>query len=134
MDYPTPSIKALLVCDAVAQEAGSGKKSLLGIFDKIVAGSFPHAHPQITVYFCIVDAEGSYDFRLELVQVNTDKIIAKAEVGPLEVKDRFDVTDGSIALRGLAFPAAGKYEFRLYANRTFLESKELTLMQAGATP
>ncbi len=133
MDFPTPSIKALLVCDSVAGEVGTGKKSLLGLFDKIRAGSFPCSHPQMTVYFCIVDAEGSYNFRLELVYLNTDEIIAKGEFGPLEVKDRFQVVDASIALRGLTFPGAGKYEFRLYANGKFLESKELTLIQIGAT-
>jgi hypothetical protein len=133
MDSPTPSIKALLVCDAVAQESGTGKKSILGLFNYINVGSFPCSHPQMAVYFCIVDAEGLYNFRLELVRLNTDEIIAKGEFGPLEVKDRFQVLDASITLRGLIFPEEGKYEYRLFANGTFLESKELTLKKIGAT-
>ncbi len=135
MDSPTkPSIKALLVCDAVAQEHGTGKKSILGLFDKIFAGSFPFSHSQMTVYFCIVDGEGSYTFRLELVRLNTDEIIAKGEFGPVEIPNRFQVIDAPITLRGLTFQEAGKYEFRLYANGIFLDSKELTLLQTGSTP
>jgi len=88
----------------------------------------------MTVYFCIVDGEGSYTFRLELVRLNTGEIIAKGEFGPVEILDRFQVFDASMTLRGLTFQEAGKYEFRLYANGIFLDSKELTILQKGSTP
>src|SRR4029077_16113958 len=126
MDEPLPSIKALLVCDSIAQELGSGKKSVIGIFDRILAGSVPCTHPQLAVYFSAIDAEGSYKFRLDLVMVNTEKVIARGEVS-IDVRNRFEPVDGAIILQGLTFPEAGKYEFRLYANGTFRESKEITI-------
>ena len=129
MNEPKPSIKALLVCDSVAQEVGSGKRSIIGIFDKIVAGSVPCTHPQMAVYFSAIDAEGSYKFRLDLVIVNTENVIARGEIS-MDVANRFEPIEGAIILQGLNFPEAGKYEFRLYANGTFLESKEITILLA----
>ena len=129
MDAPKPSIKALLVCDSVLAEIVTGKKSIIGLFDQIVAGSIPCTHSQLGVYFSTIDAEGAYTFRLDLVQLNTDQIIARGEM-PVVAKDRFQIVDGAIILQGLTFPATGKYEFRLYANGIFLESKELTVLLA----
>ena len=126
-----PSLKAILVCDSVLQEIGTAKKSIIGIFDQILAGSFPCSHPQMGIYFSVIDAEGSYFFRMESVRLSTNEIIAKGEIGPILVKNRFQIVDGAIMLQGLTFPAPGKYEFRLYANDAFLDSKELTLRQAG---
>jgi hypothetical protein len=126
MNEPIPSIKALLVCDSIAQEIGSGKRSILGLFDKILAGSVPCVHQQLAVYFSAIDAEGSYKFSLDLVVVNTEHVISRGEIS-IDAPNRLEPIEGAIILQGLNFPEAGKYEFRLYANGAFLESKEITI-------
>ena len=68
MTSPTPKTNAMLVCDYVITERGTNKKSLIGVFENIGAGTFPCTHFAMSIYIKLTDAQGAYQFRLELVQ------------------------------------------------------------------
>ena len=63
---PHPSLNAMLLCDHTIREHGTGKVSLIGIFENISAARFPVVHRALSVYAKLVDAEGEYAIRLEL--------------------------------------------------------------------
>ena len=65
---PHPSLNAMLLCDLTIREHGTGKMSLIGIFENISAARFPVVHRALTVYAKLADAEGDYGIRLELVR------------------------------------------------------------------
>ncbi len=65
MPGPTPDLNAMLICDTVITDRDTGKNSVIGIFDRIVAGSFPVRHPSLTVYARIIDAQGQDVFKLD---------------------------------------------------------------------
>ena len=66
---PHPSLNAMLLCDLTIREHGTGKMSLIGIFENISAARFPVVHRALTVYAKLADAEGEYGIRLELVRL-----------------------------------------------------------------
>jgi len=125
-----PVVKAMLICDKVITEAGSNKKSLIGIFENINAFKFPCVHHFLTVFIKLTDANGKYRFRLELVDLENDSPIGKAEIPKeIEVKSPLHIHDLVFNLAALKFPHPGTYEFRIFANdeifgqKTFLVNK-----------
>lgn len=127
---PTPKINAMLICDSVIIEAGTNKKSLIGIFENINVFKFPCVHHFLAVYVKITKAKGSYRFRLELVDLKRDVIIGKKEIPqPININNPLDTHEFIFNLSGLKFESAGKYEFRIFANdeifgqKTFLVRK-----------
>jgi len=116
-----PYLFALLVCDSGTIDPNSGKKTLVGIFDRVIAGQFPTSR-WLSVYFRLSDAQGKYQFKVQYAQVKTGNILAEAETeDALTIGSRLDTFDSLISFpRALPIPEAGQYEFRLYANNMFL--------------
>ena len=85
MTSPTPKTNAMLICDYVITERGTNKKSLIGVFENIGAATFPCTHFALSVYIKLTDAQGGYQFRLELVDLQSDIMIGKSEM-PEEVR------------------------------------------------
>ena len=116
-----PYLLALLVCDSGTIDPNSGKKTLVGIFDRVWAEKFSTSR-WLSVYFKLTDAQGKYQFKVQYAQVKTDNILAEAATrDALTIKSRLDTFDSLISFpQALPIPEAGQYEFRLYANNMFL--------------
>lgn len=112
-----PKANAMLICDYVITERGTNKKSLIGVFENIGAVQFPCTHFQLSVYIKLTDAQGQYRFRLELVDLKTDTITGKSEMpDTIQIPNPLITHELVFNLRGLRFPRAGEYEFRIFAN------------------
>jgi len=115
-----PYLQALLICDSGTVDRNSGKKTLVGVFDRVIAKDFPTPR-WLSVYFKLSDAQGKYKFKVQYAQVGTGNILAEAETDVLTIESRLDMRDFLITPPApLLFPEAGQYEFRLYANDMFL--------------
>ncbi len=84
-------MQAFLVCDCIIEDSLTKKKSLIGIFTHLQALSFPFQHPQLGLYFCMTDAEGTYHFEIDLVYVNTDQLVCRASLPHIVVEDRLQI-------------------------------------------
>ena len=115
-----PLLVAALVCDTAVADQNTGKKNLIGIFDRLNVGTFP-TNQSVSLYFKITDAKGRYDFHVRYVQAETDELLAEAK-GRLVASNRLDSLDVYLNLPQLRFPAEGRYEFQIWANSKFLGS------------
>lgn len=113
-----PYVLAVLLCDTIIRDAETGKTTLVGLFDVVTAVAFP-AVQQFGIYIKLTDAQGPYMIRLEYVDLAGDRIIESHEVGPIEVADRLAPTELTLVIAARV-PAAGSYEFRVYANNAYL--------------
>jgi hypothetical protein len=114
---PVPKTNAMLICDYVITERGTNKKSLIGVFENIGAVQFPCTHYQLSVYIKLTEAQGGYRFRLELVDLKNDTMIGKSQMPePIQISNPLMTHELVFNLRGLRFPHAGEYEFRIFAN------------------
>ena len=125
---PRPKLHAMLVCDQVIKDEKTKNSSLIGVFNSILAAGFPASHARLTVYVSVIDAQGSYHLRLELVRMSDDMAIGRGEAD-VSVGDRFLPAEWMFELRGLTFEQPGEYEFRLWVNDRFLGSKSLSVVQ-----
>lgn len=123
-----PSVVAMLVCDQVIIEQGTGKKSLIGVFERVNAFSFP-TQTRLAIYAKLVDASGHYKFRIRLVNLKDESVLAELQA---EANiDQGSVGEFAINIAGIVLPTAGKYEFQLYANEVYLHRVTMT---AAAMP
>ena len=131
-----PLVKAFLVCDAVIHEAGTNKKSLIGIFQRIHARRFPCRHGALMIYAAITDTNGEYTFDLELVDLTDGKRIGRGTTPALQLHDRLRTAELTFRLENIVFPQPGKYEFRLHANHELLaqDHVEVAGVEKGERP
>lgn len=116
-----PVLVAVLTCDVAVVDPASGKKSLIGIFDKIFARQFPMARP-LAIYVRLADAQGYYRLLLKLVHLETGIVMAETRA-EFEMTDRLGSIDGIIpAVVNFPFPHRGRYELQVHANDVFLGS------------
>jgi hypothetical protein len=129
MAPPKPEVKAFLLCDYVLHEAGTNKKSLIGIFEQVNSPRFPFRHGKMSVYANLADAHGAYEMTLRLVRLRDGKILLEAKGMRVQVGDPLQVSELGVNLEGIVFEEAGKYEFALYGNEQFLQSKPFQVRQ-----
>jgi hypothetical protein len=127
---PHPSLNAMLLCDHTIREHGTGKISLIGIFENISAGRFPVVHRALSVYAKLGDAEGEYTIRLELVRLDDGHVVAHCTLHAT-FADRMTAGDLIFALENLGLDRAGRYEFRLHANDRFVAGKSFVVSAAA---
>ena len=123
-----PKANAMLICDYVITERGTNKKSLIGVFENIGAVQFPCTHFQLSVYIKLTDAQGHYRFRLELIDLKNDTVIAKSEMPEaIQIPNPLITHELVFNLRGLQFPHAGEYEFRIFSNDRIFGQKSFVV-------
>jgi len=133
MAPPKPEVKAFLLCDYVLHEAGTNKKSLIGIFEQVNSPRFPFRHGKMSVYANLADAHGAYELTLRLVRLRDGKILLEAKGMRVTVGDPLQVSELGVNLEGIVFEEPGKYEFALYGNEQFLQSKPFQVRQVVET-
>ncbi len=124
-----PYLVAALICDVAVRDPSSGKQNLIGIFDTLRAAKFPTAQP-MGLYLKVTDASGYYPIRVDFVRSDSDKLLTQAH-GNLNAPDRMKSFHMSVNFTPLPIPAAGRYEFRLYASEMYLGSAFLDASPAN---
>jgi hypothetical protein len=117
-NHVQPYVLAVLLCDSIIIEEGSGKKTLVGLFERIFAPGFPALH-RFGIYVKMVDAEGTYPLRIDYVDLSNDRIVERLPLGNFEANDRLQATE--LVMNIIApIPAQGTYEFRIFASDFYL--------------
>jgi len=113
MNNVSPTIKAILLCDSIIAEVGTNKKSLIGVFENINFQSFPCKHYKLSVYINFTSAQGEYDFKLELIDLQTNTVIGGSALPEVNIPDKLGCCELAFNLMGLEFKHPGKYEFQI---------------------
>lgn len=134
---PSPVVKAFLICDQVLHDAGTGKKSLIGLFHELRAERFPAVHPLLWVYANLTNARGRYQFEIRLVEMTENTELGVGRPPPIEIPGPLQTTELSAQLRSVTLPRAGTYEFQLLANGELVATKAMKVLELtgpGETP
>jgi len=120
---PLPHTRAILLADMILAEAGTHKKSLIGVYSRIGAPRFPFRRV-LHVYAQLADACGEYTFAIELGNRATDEGVHRGEMGPVIAHDRLLPLEIVLHVP-CVFQNYGEYDLRLsfegniFASRTF---------------
>jgi len=121
-------VKSFLIADAVIQDRLTGKWSIIGVFDRVMAPSFPVVHPTVALYFRLSDAQGRYRLRVEFRDAS-DRRVGLFEGIEMDVKDPAQAIEVGLPTHMLPLEKPGKYQFQLFINDEFAASAELTVIQ-----
>ena len=113
---PPPYPLAMVICDSIWHDRGTGKRFLLGCFSTIHATDFPATHPVMAVYVAITNGRGAVPFKIQLVDADEEREplwIAEAEI---EFTDPRSVVELEFVMKGVTFPEPGEYRFQLFAS------------------
>ena len=127
-----PLLVAALVCDAAVVDPGTGKTSLIGIFNHVNVGAFPTQQP-VSLYFKVTDAEGRYKIEIRYSHADTDEVLASME-GEFQSTNRLQSMDFLVECPSLPIPRAGRYAFQFWANSMFLGSAFVDATQRPQLP
>src|SRR5262249_48348496 len=87
-ELPHPALQAILLCEMAIREEGTRKISLIGIFGQVFGDKFPLRHDApVAIYARMMDAEGEYPMKLELVRLEDEVTIGRAEMS-VAISDR----------------------------------------------
>ncbi len=126
-----PYAIALVVCDAIWRDPGTGKRTILGCFSTIGANSFPAKHPLISVYAAVTDAHGVVPITLRLVDVDeAGPPLAELKVEP-KVEDPRIVLELEFGLINVVFPEPGEYRLQLMSLESLLMERRIVVIQIG---
>jgi hypothetical protein len=129
---PIPSVVAMLVCDHVITEMGTGKKSLIGVFENINSLAFP-TQINLGIYAKLVDADGDYDILIRLVNLKDESRVADIKADAKGIK-RDAAAELMVNLAGIVLPEPGRYEFQLFANQAFLHRVTMNAVVLSGGP
>lgn len=135
VSLPTPVPIAFLLCNSVLTEVGTNKKTIIGVWNNINATSLPHTEHQVCLYARLIDGEGHYAVKMELVRVETQEHLLTIE-GEITATSRHRPMDFSSPVFSLTLPAVGEYEFSLWMNDRYIHRVRFYVqdISQGATP
>jgi hypothetical protein len=111
----TPVGLAIVVCDQIIDDKLTNKKSLIGIFNQIGAGSFPCRHPRLAVFVSITEGRGTSHARLRIAHDESGVVVAEVN-GQIQFPDVHTVVELNFDMVGLAFPKPGLYSIEFYCD------------------
>ena len=122
-----PKIGVFLLCDAAVQDPATGKSTLVGVFDRIAASSFPATHGAFAIYLRMTGLNGQYEMVVQILSPDLESVVAETQFPDrLVVSDRLDVVEAALNLPGMVLPAPGRYTVRLVYNG--VTGEELTFL------
>ena len=108
-----PYVLAMVVCDEAWRDPSSGKLTLLGIFNTVVAEKFPLRYPQILVYFALTDGRGRFPITVRFVAVGDKDEVVEEATNVVTFEDPRAIHEGEARFADLRFGRAGEYRFEL---------------------
>lgn len=119
-----PVVQAIVLCDQVIQDAVSGKKSLIGMFDVLFARKYPATHPSCFLFAKISGAPRQKIITTWRVLLPGGDLMQDFSQGEVELNAR-GVGELVAQISPLQLPEAGDYKIILLVRD--VEAAELTL-------
>ena len=128
---PPPKCKAILLCDYVIQDAVTGKNTLVGIFDQLIASAYPFQMPHFHLFLHLVDGIGRYDLSVEIHDLRNATIIARVKTKPVEFRERISRANLILPFNGAQLPHHGAYDFVVLANGQEIDRQQIRTFFPG---
>ena len=117
------TLDALLLCDAAARDAQSGKWTLTGVFDAVWAAEFTAVHQVMDVYF-----------RLRVTGAPAVRLLCRAPDGTMQLLATIGMqpqarglVEGAVRVTGLQLAVPGEYRFEFEADGQPIGATALTV-------
>jgi hypothetical protein len=111
-----PKVRLFALCDAVFTDPATGKTTLVGIFDQLVAGAFPARHPGFVAYARLSGLNGRYGIEVQIGAPDLQSVVARGSIPDVQTSDPLEAWDMSVRFGGVEFAQPGWHPVRLLYN------------------
>jgi hypothetical protein len=122
---------ALVVCDTVIEDRNTGKKSLIGLFDRLHAANYPCMHPAMSVLVALTGAGGELACELSCLPVEGGQP-AFAAKGRVNFQDPGRVVELVFNFSGVRFVRPGRYDLRFMVDDMLVMTRPLWVVPPPA--
>jgi hypothetical protein len=117
----------MLLCDVAITEAGTNKKTLVGVLEKIWAREIPTVHGPFWLYAKLADLRGKHDIRIDLIHLETESKLTSLDAVAQNSTDSTGSFEFAIPIPATPFPLAGAYDFQLFSDNIFIGRAVVTV-------
>lgn len=103
-----PVAQGLYLCDGHIGYSG-GKTDLVGLFNSIRPGSYPHVQTQFVVFARLHQGSGQVSFYVDIRYAPTQQLTHMSGTHKLSFPDRDTVVEMALTLKGVRFSQPGVY-------------------------
>lgn len=122
---------AMVICDAIFRDPGSGKRTLLGCFSTIIAPKFPARQPLLALYIAVTDGRGRVPITLKLVDVDEDAPPIFEAENVIEFTDPRVIMELDLHIANAVFPKPGEYRLQLLAGKEPILERRILVLGLG---
>jgi hypothetical protein len=99
---------ALVLCDSIIEDKVTGKKTLVGIFDRLFTKRLPCVHPSMAFFVSVTSGRGEYPCRLTCTHTDAATVAFELK-GEVKMKEPAQVVDLVFRLNNVRFAKDGRY-------------------------
>ena len=123
----------MLLCDHAHRDLATGKFTLLGIFDRVHAKSFPTTHGPFAIYLNLTNLNGSYDLAVQVLRSADESAVGETKSSQaITVRDPLARVEMAMNLPGgLPLEKPGAYVFRLVVNGKSIQDVVMQIVAAA---
>ena len=118
-----PVFHALLLADRIIEEK-TGKKGLIGVFNRFHFPSFPANSPPFFIFVSVSNLVGKHTFSLNMT-LDEAQIVVLPIGGELEAKEAKAEIEMVFPIKGVNFPKEGVYTITLNLDGKQIASKNI---------
>ena len=126
--FTAPKPLALIVCDHVHRDGGSGKYTLLGTFSMVFANKFPASHQSIAIFIAVTDGRGTVPTTIKLIDLNEERPPVLSITGTIRFDDPTQVIEQSFVTPTLQFPEPGDYRLQMLAGDELIMERRIMVV------
>src|SRR3954466_11270283 len=123
-----PVAKAMWLCDAVVEDPGSRKVSVLGAFNSIrEVAAYPFQLPRLCIVALLSGGLGELTLQLDIVRDADQTLLYSMADRPIRFATRHSMVYACFRFEQFTFPAPGVYQIELYCQGQFIDDRMLVL-------
>jgi hypothetical protein len=124
---PPPVLQALVLADHIYEDKRTGKKVIVGTFNRIWAKEFPSVLGRSTfAYLCLTDVDGTAELQLRYTDLTDHSVLTESTRAPISARDRLSSSEIIIEVPPLPMPHEGAYAFEAYVDDRLIGSLRIT--------
>ena len=132
---PPPKCKAILLCDQTIIEAGTGKVSIIGVFDGFMLPKLPFLSRPCMVFVQLADGIGSHAVEVEVHDLTNGTVIARGAVRKeINWPERPSKHNLLIPLPPLPITHTGGYDLVIFARGQEIDRQKFTVTVVSPPP
>jgi hypothetical protein len=126
-----PVLQALILADAVYQDARSGKMIIAGTFNQLFARAFPARFGRTTcAYIKLTEVQGRVELVLRYRSLKTNEVLMESRPLAVASQNPLAVVEVAVEMPPFPMPEAGCYAFELHAGDEMLGALRIEVQKA----